>query len=557
MKYQYLATVFTLFLTISLGCEQGDDSNSSQIGTNGAIEPNGTSGSGGQTGANGDIEPIGASGSGGQIGASDASAQSGTGGFQDSGNTTSGAGNTDYDSESSPGNSDTMETSSPSGSEDSSEIETDRGPCPGEMECTAPLGEFVCTLPNELAPTTCSSQDDCEVGVCTPVPELSSYCIRYCAPEAIDKCPSGTICNEILGAAVCMEAELTPPVCETQADCSYGECILSLGGTKYCIQPCYVEATEECPEGSFCTGLFGKFYCASPSSGIPDTCDVDANDCRYGSCLSIEGEDDYCVQECIPKYVQNCPDDTSCLAFLQGFACGDRNTYEPPSCESQSDCSFGTCLRAIDGNSYCVEYCAEAEEIYTISGMIFDMTSALSGVDVCLYEDSNYCDITDSDGAFLLSDLPPQETYILSVKKQGYQASLAMVFAFQTVYGLLFKESEIGEQARLASVDYPQTNTGAIIFLANEYDPAGNYSPVAGFQTSLSPMSGAGPYYSLETNSLSPSLSSSTSVGWGAYFGVSPGNYSLGFSHDTLTCESWSDVTVADGYMTIVPTYCQ
>jgi len=545
MKHQGLVNIFSLLLTISLGCGGDDDSDGRQIDASDA---------GAQSGA-GDTSAR--SGTGAQSNAGNTSAQSGAGGLQDSDNPASSAGNTNSGSESSPGNSGTSETTASGGSGGSSEIEIDQGPCPGDMECTAPLGVFVCTIPNDLVPPTCSSQEDCEVGDCTPYPESPSYCIRYCAPDPIDKCPSGTICNAIFAAPVCMEGELTPPVCETQEDCDYGECILSLGGVKYCIQPCHLQLTEECPEGTFCTGLFGKFYCADPSTGVPDTCEVDANDCSYGSCLSIEGEDDYCVQECIPRTVETCPNDTTCLSCLQGFAWGDRKPYEPPSCESQSDCSFGTCVRAIDGNKYCVEYCSEPEEVYTVSGMIFDMTSALSGVEVCLYEDSNYCDTTDSDGFFLLSDLPPQDTYMLSAEKSGYQASLVMVFAYQVVYGILFTESEIGEQASLVSVDYPQANTGTIVFLASFFDSEGNYLPVSGFQTSLSPTSGSGPYYSLETNSLSPSLSSSTLVGWGVYFGVSPGTYSLEFSHNTLTCEPWSEVTVADGYMTIVPTYCQ
>jgi hypothetical protein len=427
-------------------------------------------------------------------------------------------------------------------------------PCPSGLQCTAPAGEFVCTEAATLMPPLCVNQTDCSFGTCTQY-DGQGYCTQPCGPAAVDECPSGSVCNLVGAAYVCTESILwSSPPCATQADCPFGECILSYDNQNYCIQPCRPTIVEQCPSGTACAPFAGKFYCVLPSTGLPDECSIQNDTCQYGKCMGFEETSYYCTQECEPNKVASCPNGTICRAIAPfGFLCSEPATAIPPVCQSQADCAFGTCIKSGDV-SYCTEYCSQP--VIDITGAIFGLNGAVAGVEVCIFENNsvnrNFCAITNSDGAFALYELPESTYFVLSMTKAGYQSNLQLALANTLTTSLMLTEEEISAAATALGVTYPASNTGLIVFVALD----AMASPVSGFTAALTPQTGSGPFYAGADNLLNQSLTATSTTGWGAFFNLTPQYYALDFTHASTTCEDLPEVIVVSGYLTYVVTGC-
>jgi hypothetical protein len=427
------------------------------------------------------------------------------------------------------------------------------GGCPSDMLCTAPDGKFVCTDATSGAPPVCTGQSDCSFGTCTPYKDNKSYCTLSCGPAEIATCPSGALCNQILGGAyVCVQNVLSSsPPCTTQKDCAYGQCVPSIGGS-FCIQPCKKpELTDQCPTGTACAPFAAKFYCALPSTGFPDTCTQQNDTCKYGTCLTYEDAgSSYCTQECTPKEVDACPNDTVCLALTAiGQLCSDKKTIAPPVCQSQTDCSFGTCIKFGD-QSYCTEYCSNP--VPYASGTVFGLSGALEGVNVCWRDNNTFCTTTNADGGFAIYDLPSSEKYfVLSMSKTGYQSNLQLAFPGTLTAGLMFTSEEMTKEATAMGVT-PTSGTGSIVFIVYDGTPA----TLAGYTVAITPKVGSGPFYADTTGLLSKTATSSSAMGYGAFYNLPAGKYQLDFSHSSLNCTDLPDVIVESGYLTYVVTAC-
>ncbi|MBN1653385.1 MAG: carboxypeptidase regulatory-like domain-containing protein [Deltaproteobacteria bacterium] len=432
-------------------------------------------------------------------------------------------------------------------------VEPDLG-CPEGLLCTAPGGSFVCTLAETGIPPTCDDDSDCEFGKCTEYMGVK-FCTQSCGPAVKKECPGASVCNTLFdGATLCAESIIwSAPPCDTDDDCPFGKCLLSYNSQKLCIQPCESTIVSECPNDTACVPLSGKYFCAPPLFGVPDSCSPRNDNCSYGTCVEYLGEQDgYCTQECIPDFVDKCPSGTSCRFLMPvGFFCSEKSTLIPPECDTQDDCEFGTCIK-FGEDSYCTEYCAQPG--IEIIGTILGLTAPVEGVKVCLFEDGeeveDSCTETNADGQFALLGLPEEPVFVLSMSKEGYQSNLELAFANQLTTSLMFTEDEIRDVADAIDISYPEEDTGLIVFSAL------GVNPVSGFTAELTPDSGDGPYYANTNNDIDDSLEEASAIGWGAFYNVPAGTYALDLNHDSLVCSDLPEVTVESGYLTYVVTYC-
>ena len=76
------------------------------------------------------------------------------------------------------------------------------------------------------------------------------------------------------------------------------------------------------------------------------------------------------------------------------------------------------------------------------------------------------------------------------------------------------------------------------------------YFYVEGFKVTISPSGTAGPVYTSASWAPNPSLTSSSAAGWG-FFEAPPGDYTLTFTHPTMSCvATTTTTTVVAGYDT-------
>lgn len=424
--------------------------------------------------------------------------------------------------------------------------------CPEGFRCTAPGGAFVCTDPDTYIPPTCATDADCSFGTCTDY-EGDKYCVKECGPE-VDSCPEASVCNTLFdGANVCAQSIVwSAPPCQTQDDCPFGECMRSYYGQKLCVQPCESTKVKECPQQAACIPLEGRFFCANPSTGAPDTCTTDA-DCDYGVCVPYYGES-YCTLECEPQLVDECPDTSACrfLAPLASY-CSDTQTHLPPVCETDADCDYGTCVRYGD-HSNCTEYCSQPGS--EILGIVLGRDGVpIEGVDVCTFNEQgpeDICSVSDQYGQFAIIGLEAEMPYFfISMIKEGYQSTLQLAYANLLNTGLMFTDEEMEASAAEFDLEYPADDAGQIAFLA--------YSTVSveGYKVEMLMQEGEGPFYADESNALDGSLEEASKSGWGSYFNVPAGTYYLDFTGaGDVVCGDIPAVIVVSGYLTYVVTYC-
>lgn len=420
--------------------------------------------------------------------------------------------------------------------------------CPSGLQCAAVAASLVCVEPSTGLPPPCDSQGNCSSGQCTTV-DQERYCVETCGPEPVAECPAGYDCTAPAGGFVCtLEDTGLPPQCNSQADCSLGAC-LPYQGSSYCLQPCESPVVTECPTGDACLYLRGVFMCAHTATGVPDTCDTTAA-CAQGECVQGDGAA-YCVQPCEPSVLEQCPAGATCRTVVDAFMCALDSTNQPPECSAAQPCAWGECV-TVEGSQYCIEYCSTP--LIEVFGLAADAEqSPLQGVQVCLLDNAQVpCATSGADGGFVLSNLPDQEYYLVTLGRSGYQSVLRAAAPLEVLTPtVLFTDQQAQASYGAVGGSYPETATGSIGFSAATVNAGGEVVPVQGYSVSLTPAPAAavGPVYGDESNALDPALQASSAAGWGAFYNVTPGDYELVFTHATLDCGQPQPVKVAAGYL--------
>lgn len=431
------------------------------------------------------------------------------------------------------------------------------GGCPQGLECTAPAGVFVCTVPDTGLPPVCATQEQCGFGQCQPH-EGQSYCTQPCGPEPVETCPAGFICTAPSGAYVCVqESTGYPPTCATQQDCAYGLCLSHLG-EMYCTLPCVSPLVTQCPAETACIGIGSSFVCAQVASGEPPACTTQ-QECAFGQCVQYEGQG-YCTLPCTAAVVDACPGGAECnLVGDYGMCTPPAAAADPrpPICSGQQACAYGDCVFH-QGQSYCLQYCSQP--LIAVYGSVIELAvdaqtgegvwQPVSGVQVCVLDDpSEPCATTGPEGTFALKGLSQKEWFVISIDKAGYQSVARLAYAFQTLsptYSYTTVQAEAFATA--VGATYPDPATGHILFGAGAEQDATQMA--AGYTVTLDPPSGIGPFYAGEDQQLDPALTAASPAGWGAFFNLAPGDYQLVFSNASGQCGEPVAARVAAGYLT-------
>jgi hypothetical protein len=225
--------------------------------------------------------------------------------------------------------------------------------------------EGVCNvgLPQGMCTQSCDDLNPCSDGVCVTFSATSSYCMPSCEDNTdcrenyscIDfKCaplqPLGAQCDDVYDCFSCTENENCPD--GEQVSCVENVCSIR------CIDQ------SQCVEGTVCAESENEFWCVGiyfqQGAGTSGEICPDGTCADGFTCLSGEGELDYCSNECLTS--RDCPPDMVCRDDATGLKwCFQRNYCE--FCDIDSQCGFeqDKCVTG-DGTEYS-RYCSqECEE---------------------------------------------------------------------------------------------------------------------------------------------------------------------------------------------------
>jgi len=201
----------------------------------------------------------------------------------------------------------------------------------------------------------------------------------------------------------------------------------------------------------------------------------------------------------------------------------------------------------------------------------------LAGVKVCAYLMASIsCETTDATGVFVLAGLPSATPVALTLDKEGYRSLIAPVF-------MTASHDETAEPIGMTKTTDPDppigkaidwTGKGQVEFfvlgqgaLLPDAGPEGDPGAVV----TLAPMSGDGPFFFTDQNTIDASAKTLIDD-LGAAYNLPAGSYSLTFADATHDCEpivtgfggwgyagtSQHEVAfpIVAGYTTIVGEYC-
>jgi hypothetical protein len=196
----------------------------------------------------------------------------------------------------------------------------------------------------------------------------------------------------------------------------------------------------------------------------------------------------------------------------------------------------------------------------------FDATqySGVQGVQVCVYGQSSVpCATTDASGQYTLS-VPAGVAFTLSYNKTGYQPYLYAIGAQSAgatddAPAILITTTASGNAFLATAGGTPDATKGVILFGGGTIGPspgavyhemfgAFDYYYAPGYSVTISPAATVGPVYVSTAWQPDPSLTASSTAGWGM-FQAPPGKYTLTYSSPTLSCGT-TTTTVVAGYTT-------
>ena len=174
--------------------------------------------------------------------------------------------------------------------------------------------------------------------------------------------------------------------------------------------------------------------------------------------------------------------------------------------------------------------------------------NALEGVRACVYEHSDVaCATTDAMGHYELAGVPSGVETAVTFEKQGYLSVLVPgKFSADTRVNFNMPSDAIAMSfLQIVGATYPLGDTGVVLATAQTgvKAPAGADAGLAteildGVSVSVSPKSGAGPFYANEGSIPDTKLMMTTkNRAFGAGFtNLTPGEVEVTFSHPSLDC---------------------
>jgi hypothetical protein len=226
---------------------------------------------------------------------------------------------------------------------------------------------------------------------------------------------------------------------------------------------------------------------------------------------------------------------------------------------------------------------SEGGAVASVSGLVADFSTssaaknfdatqypALSGVAVCAYGNTSVpCATTDASGKYTLTGVPSGALVYLSYAKTGYGPTLYGVTptAGQTVSApaIFMDSTAVADSWGTEGGAPPDPTKGTILFGALTGGPSTSpihevfdgteYFYLSGYTVTISPAATAGPVYTSASWAPDPPLTSSSTAGWG-FFTALPGDYTLTFTHPSLTCGTTTTKVVAGYWTTYVGTLC-
>ena len=179
----------------------------------------------------------------------------------------------------------------------------------------------------------------------------------------------------------------------------------------------------------------------------------------------------------------------------------------------------------------------------------------LAGVNVCAYMVSPAnCVMTDAAGQFNLTGWAKTSKGGITLEKTGYFRSLAlfgMGDTGATVSTRLPSEQLSQLYTQVAGGSWPTAGTGFVITTVNTVQMGANgtlaYTPAMGATFAETPKSGKGPVYVNDSEYPDPTLTATSSRGWGGLLNLTPGTIDIAYTLPGKSCiqpsDAWSSMT--------------
>jgi len=171
----------------------------------------------------------------------------------------------------------------------------------------------------------------------------------------------------------------------------------------------------------------------------------------------------------------------------------------------------------------------------TINGELTELTATgrgglIDGARVCVIEPAGGpCVTSAADGTFTATGIPADTEMLLELTKDGFVPALATVTSGTVDVDFSYLMARRTTVATLGFViSETIMPTKGQIFIQT--------GAAAGVSVTLTPTSGAGPFYATAGGVPSRTLTETTTSGTAIFANVDPGDYVVTFSHATLTC---------------------
>jgi hypothetical protein len=202
----------------------------------------------------------------------------------------------------------------------------------------------------------------------------------------------------------------------------------------------------------------------------------------------------------------------------------------------------------------------------SVSGNIvalIDQVTPVTGMQVCVYGDSSVpCATTDQFGAYTITGMEADKEILLEFTKLNYFPALVTVKTRPTPINIgEFPAPTTGEASLFASIAGVTLDSAKGQMLATAVQPGsgGGFVGQDGVTITVTPDSGAGPFFTDDQNLPDLTLTTTGPNGLGLWANVNPGDVQVAFTHPTKTCTplamAWPGTAANAVRMTVVAGY--
>jgi hypothetical protein len=181
----------------------------------------------------------------------------------------------------------------------------------------------------------------------------------------------------------------------------------------------------------------------------------------------------------------------------------------------------------------------------SIAGVVLALISGdgLGGIEACVYEHPEIeCSTSDSNGEYLLLDVPANSALALSYTAVGYVPFLSMIQTGEEnvtdVVHFQLANAERDIAATFSDVSFDDEKGQIFFAVYREWPPTESGDRRDGTSVTMVPFSGIGPIYGTEAGVPDPDLEATTLSGNGGFMNVDVGEVEVTFSHGDLTCRA-------------------